>query len=169
MRMVFNQACLKPWSIHGICVCVCAQSLSPVRLYVTPWTVARQTSLSMGFPTKGILEWVGIPSSRGTFRPEDGTCVPCISRQILYHSATGEACINWNSATKRKQTSDTQNTWMTTGIHWSELEWKHPVPKGYMVYVFFKWQNHRNGEQMRSCRGLGLGGVGKEVGMAEKG
>ena len=48
-------------------VCVCAQSLSPVRLYVTPWTVARQTPLSMGFPTKGILEWVVIPSSRGIF------------------------------------------------------------------------------------------------------
>lgn len=29
----------------------------------------------------------------------------------------------------------------------------------YIVYVF-KWQNHRRGEQMRSCQGLGMGGLG---------
>ena len=35
-----------------------------------------------------ILEWVAMPSSRGSSRPRDGTlvsCIPCIGRQILYH------------------------------------------------------------------------------------
>ena len=31
-------------------VCVCAQSLSCVRLFATPWTVDHQVPLSMGFP-----------------------------------------------------------------------------------------------------------------------
>ena len=36
-----------------------AQSLSHVRLFVTPWTVARQAPLSMGFPRQEY--WSGLP------------------------------------------------------------------------------------------------------------
>ena len=35
-----------------------------------------------------LLEWVAMPSSRGSSKPRDGTQVshvPCISRQVLYH------------------------------------------------------------------------------------
>ena len=38
--------------------------LSCVRLFGTPWTVARQAPLSMGILQAGILEWVAIPFSR---------------------------------------------------------------------------------------------------------
>ena len=31
-------------------ICMLAQYLSPVRLFVTPWTIAHQTPLSIGFP-----------------------------------------------------------------------------------------------------------------------
>ena len=37
-----------------------------------------------------ILEWVAISYSRGSSWPKDGTCVSCIGRQILYHSAPTE-------------------------------------------------------------------------------
>ena len=37
--------------------------------FVTPWTTAHQTPLSMGFSRQKILEWVAISSSRGT--PEE--------------------------------------------------------------------------------------------------
>ena len=39
------------------------------------------------------LEWIAMPSSRGSSRPRDQTrvsCVSCIGRQILYHCTTGE-------------------------------------------------------------------------------
>ena len=37
-------------SLGSLCVCVCVcELLSRVRLFVTPWTVARQDSLSLGF------------------------------------------------------------------------------------------------------------------------
>ena len=42
------------------------------------------------------LEWVAISSSRGSSRPRDWTCIsciPCIGRQIIYHSATSEVLI----------------------------------------------------------------------------
>ena len=62
------------------------KSLSPVRLFVTPWTVARQAPLSMGILQARILEWVAMPSSRGSSQPRDRTQVPppTLCRWILY-------------------------------------------------------------------------------------
>ena len=40
---------------------MCTQSLRCVPLFVTPWTVARQASLSMGFPRQEY--WSGLPFS----------------------------------------------------------------------------------------------------------
>ena len=48
-------------SIHMcVCVCVCvrAQSLSHVRFFVTPWTIARQAPLSMEFSRQKY--WTGL-------------------------------------------------------------------------------------------------------------
>ena len=47
------------------------QSLSCVRLFVTPWTVAHQAPLSLGILQARILEWVAMPSSRGSSQPRD--------------------------------------------------------------------------------------------------
>ena len=38
---------------------MCAQSLSHIQLFVTPWTVARQAPLSMGFSRQEY--WSGLP------------------------------------------------------------------------------------------------------------
>ena len=65
--------------------------LSCVQLFVTPWIVACQAPLSMGFSRQRILEWVAISYSRGSSLSRDWNCVSCIScvsctgRQILYH------------------------------------------------------------------------------------
>ena len=56
------------------CVC-CAWLLSCIWLLVTPWTVACQSPLSMGILQARILEWVAMPSSRGSFQPRDQTQV----------------------------------------------------------------------------------------------
>jgi len=45
----------------------------------------------MGFSQ---LEWVAVPSSRGSSQPRDQipvSCIPCIGRQVLYYQATWEA------------------------------------------------------------------------------
>ena len=42
---------------------------------VTLWTVALLAPLSMGILQARILEWVAIPSPRGSSRPGDGTPV----------------------------------------------------------------------------------------------
>ena len=61
-------------------MCAWAQSPSHVRLFATPQTGARQAPLSMGILQARILEWVAMPSSRGSSQPRG---LPH-SRQILY-------------------------------------------------------------------------------------
>ena len=62
----------------------------------TPWTVAHQSPLSVGFSGKN-TEAVAISHSRWSFWPTDWTLghswVSCIGRWILYHWATREACL----------------------------------------------------------------------------
>ena len=60
---------------------------SRVQLFATPWTVACQAPLSMGF-SRQEKEWVAISFSRESSPPWDRTlifCVSCIGRQTLYH------------------------------------------------------------------------------------
>ena len=67
-------------SKHFICY---AQSISRVRLFVTPWTATHQVPLSMEILQPRILEWVAMPSCRRSSQPRDQTQVSCIG-QILY-------------------------------------------------------------------------------------
>ena len=64
--------------------CACAWSLSCVRLFGTPRTVAHQTPLSMGLLQARILEWVAIPSFQGTFPTQGSNPGLLHCRQILY-------------------------------------------------------------------------------------
>ena len=60
------------------------------QLYPTlcnPINCGHQVPLSMGF-FMGILEWIAMPSSRGSSLLRDGSCVSyisCIGRRVLYH------------------------------------------------------------------------------------
>ena len=45
-----------------VCVCVCTQSFSCVQLFVIPWTVAYQASLSIGFPSQEYRNGFPFPS-----------------------------------------------------------------------------------------------------------
>ena len=81
---------LSTWNYHNMLIgyaCVCAKSLNPVRLFVTPWTVACQAPLSVGFSRQDT--GVGCYSIlQGIFPTRDQTSisfVSCIFRQVLYH------------------------------------------------------------------------------------
>ena len=63
----------------------CASLLSRVRLFVTPWTMARQASLSRGILQARILEWVAMLFSRGIFQTQESNPGLLHCRQILFH------------------------------------------------------------------------------------
>ena len=61
------------------CACVLpAKSLSCVRLFATPWTVAYQVPLSEGFSRQEYWSGVAVSSSRGSSPPRDQTQVSCL-------------------------------------------------------------------------------------------
>ena len=61
----------------------CAESLSHVQLFVTPWTVAHQPPLSLGILQARILEWVAMPSSRGSSQLRVQTQVSCTAGRLF--------------------------------------------------------------------------------------
>ena len=69
---------------------LCAQSSSYVQPIVTPWTVARQAHLSMGILQARILEWVAMPSSRGSSQLRDQTHVCHVAGGFFTIIATRE-------------------------------------------------------------------------------
>ena len=68
--------CILTWQDE--CVCV-LNRFSRVWLFVAPWTVAHQAPRSMEILQARILEWVAVPSSRGSSQPRDQTHIFCIS------------------------------------------------------------------------------------------
>ena len=76
-----------------------------VQLFVTPWTVARQTSLSIGFSRK--VYWGGLPCPPPGDLPDPGIepvslMSPAVAGGFLTTSATWEA-LKSCSAAKNKQ------------------------------------------------------------------
>ena len=99
-----RRPCVWPHFDHWYFACM----LSWVQLFITPWTVARQVPLSMGFPRQEY--WSGLPFSSPGDLPGPGicvSCISCISRRILYWCATWEA---WGSLNSVSQTLSTINT-----------------------------------------------------------
>ena len=66
-------------------------SLSVMSNSVTPWTAACQASLSVGILWARILEWVAVPSSRGSSQPRDRSQVSHIAGGFFTIWAAREA------------------------------------------------------------------------------
>ena len=78
------------WSFGLITLC-CADLLSHVRLFATPWTVALHAPLSVGILQARILEQIAMPSSRGSSRPRNQTGISFIGGRFFTSQATREA------------------------------------------------------------------------------
>ena len=84
----------------------CAKSLSRVRLFATPWTVACQASLSMGILQARILEWVAIPFSRGSSQPGIEPGSPALQADSLLSDQSHET---WGQSSSMAEVVMTRN------------------------------------------------------------
>ena len=66
-----------------VSVCTPAQSLSHVRLFASPWTIARQAPLFVGFSRQEY--WSELPFPSPGELPDTGNLNLLLGRQILYH------------------------------------------------------------------------------------
>ena len=69
-----------------------AQLLNPVRLFVTPWSIAHQAPPSMGFPRQKYWSELPFPSP-GDHQPRDRTQVSCITGTFFTTEPPGKPCI----------------------------------------------------------------------------
>ena len=60
-----------------------------------------------------ILEWVVMPSYRGSSEIRDQTHISCIGRQVLYHWATKEAMFSPSAQLSRPIVSHSATPWIT--------------------------------------------------------
>ena len=60
-------------SVLCVCLCVCVCVLSRVQLFATPWSVACQAPLSMGFSRQEYWSGLPFPFPRGSSQPTDQT------------------------------------------------------------------------------------------------
>ena len=76
-------------------MCVRAQPLSRVRLFVTPWTVAYQASLSMGFSRQEY--WSGLPFPSPGDLPDPGIELgsPAFQADALTSEPPGKPFSKW--------------------------------------------------------------------------
>ena len=73
-----------------VCVCVCLVAQSCLTSCIPMDCSPPGSSVHGGLQAR-TLEWVAMPSSRGSSLPRDRTWVSCISRWVLYHWATYES------------------------------------------------------------------------------
>ena len=71
----------------GYVLCLVAQSCPTL---CNPMTIAHQALLSMGILQARILEWVAMPSSRGSSQLRDRTQVSCTADGFFTSRATRE-------------------------------------------------------------------------------
>ena len=78
---------------NPVCVCSVTELCLRVWLFVNPWAVKPQSSSVHRIIQARILEWVAMPSSRGSSWPTVQTCLR-FGRWILHHWATWETLNN---------------------------------------------------------------------------
>ena len=111
-------------------------------LSVTPWTITHQTPLSMGSLQARILEWVAMPSSRGSSQLRDRTQVSQIAGEFFPVWATREAHTVW----LLYMTFPKVHNYRKRGRRWKWLPWiKKMVVEvwGDGVGVCLAFQNSR--------------------------
>ena len=88
LRVIFSKGC--KWAGGKVRACSMLSHFSCVQLFETPWTIARQASLSIEFSRQEYWRRLPFPSSGDQTR---ASCIACIDRQFFTSSASKEALI----------------------------------------------------------------------------
>ena len=102
------------------------------------WTVARQAPLSMGILQTRILEWVAMPSSRGSSQPKDQTQVSCTAGRFFTIWAT-ILCV---CVVKKKKKTHNMKSTLLTNVSGYNTVWLTPCTLLLLIMVLRFWVNH---------------------------
>ena len=116
---------------HSVSLCVCAKSLQLCPTLCDPMDCSPPGSSVHGVLQARILEWVAMPSSRGSSWPRDRTCIShvyCIGRQVLYQECHWEAPVSlwkWKVSESESHSvmSDSATPWTVQSMEFSRPEY----------------------------------------------
>ena len=91
LNQAFFHFTVNLWMCVYVCVHTRAKSLQSCLTLGNPMDCSPPGSSVHGILQAGVLEWVAMPSSRGSSRPRDGTCASCVSSVADGFLTTGEA------------------------------------------------------------------------------
>ena len=127
LSCLFNHELLDGRRIRFLCVhvCVCL-SLSCVRLYTTPWIVAGQVPLSVGFSRQEYWNGLPFPSSGDVPDPGDqgsNPDFPHCGRFFFYHLSQQGKCFSLSGS---KESNSGRRMCYQEGRFWLKYEnWNH--------------------------------------------
>ena len=100
---------------YSLCMCSCVlHHFSHCGFFATPWTVAHQAPLAVGFCRQECLEWVAMPSSRGSSWSRGQIHISCIASRFFTHWATWEApWYGFLDKREKKWAKDGKRDWLT--------------------------------------------------------
>ena len=81
----------RTWTLESVCMLVCAQSLSCVQLFATPWTIAQQAPLSTGLPRQEYRNGLPFPSPGDLPDPRTEPRSPALQEDALTSEPPGVA------------------------------------------------------------------------------
>ena len=122
-------------SLPLACVCTDAQSLSCAQLFATPWTVACQSSLSMGFSRQEYWSGFPLPMTSGQFLSlslliGEGNGTP-LQYSCLENPMDGGA---WKAAVRGVAEGQTQLSDFTFTFHFHTLEKEMATHSSVLVW-----------------------------------
>ena len=102
--------------LNWMCVCTCAQLLSCVQLFVTPWTVPHQAPLSMGFSRQEY--WSGLPFPSPGHLSDPGIesvilASPALARKFFTTESPGKPPCLWYSMVTLKWVLESMDSFRT--------------------------------------------------------
>ena len=106
--------------------------------FATPWTVACQAPLSMGFPRQEYWRWLPFPSPGDLLHQWSNPCL-LLGRQILYHWATWEAQFCISVQFSCLVVSD---SFRPHGLQHTRLPCTSPTPRAYSNSCPSSWWCH---------------------------
>ena len=114
---------------------MCAQSLSHVNSFVTPWTVARQTPMSIGFPRQEY--WSGLPFPSLGDLPDPGIKPTSLASLAL----AGRFFTTEPPGKPKATTAFLINAIRAVGLpvaHIVTIDCLHPISKVFIIFMNFK-------------------------------
>ena len=128
---------------------MCVQSLSRVWLSVTPWTVARQAPLSVGFPRQEYWSRSPFPSPGGLPDPGIETVSPAIAGLFFTTESLGKPGQHWWVYSNQTNLIGTffkmKWSWffLTSGTSWWHTHWQDFLEKGMTTHSsILAWKFH---------------------------